>query len=85
MNTRVTPKREKIKLCELEPGNTFICPIFDEDRVLMVVNPNPDDGDITLDFEDGMIIGIDLNDGELWSFEPDISVYKVNGEFSGSY
>lgn len=84
MNTRVAPRREKTELCELKPGDTFICPEFDENVVLIVVNPDPDD-DITISFEDGKVIGISLEDGELWTFYCDTPVYKVSGEFSGSY
>ena len=85
MYTSVEPRREEIELCELKRGETFICPEFDDNIVLMVVNPKTDDEDITISLEKGKVIGIDLNEGELWSFYPDTLVYKVSGEFKGSY
>lgn len=85
MYTRLTPKREETKLCELKPGDTFMCPEFDADStILMVVSSSPVD-DITIYSEEGKIIGISLDEGELWTFEPDTLIYKVNGSFEGVY
>ena len=85
MYTSVEPRREEIILYTLNPGDTFICPEFDDGIVLMVVKPKSDDEDITISSKEDRVIGIDLNEGELWTFDPDTPVYKVSGEFSGSY
>lgn len=85
MYTSVEPKREEIELCELKTGDTFISPEFDDSIIFMVVKPKSDDEDITISFEEGKVIGVDLDEGELWTFYPDTLVYKVSGSFKGSY
>lgn len=85
MYTSVEPKREEIKLCELNPGDTFICPEFDDGVILMVIKSESNDEDINISFEEGKVIGVDLDEGDLWSFYPDTLVYKVSGRFEGSY
>lgn len=85
MYTIVEPKREEIKLCELNPGDIFICPEFDDGIILMVVNSISDDEDITISFKEGKVIGVNLDEGGLWAFYPDTLVYKVSGRFEGSY
>ena len=84
MNTRITPKREEVELGELKPGDAFVPSDYEEDGYVYIV-ANSRSADIYMDFEVGDIVVICLNDGEITTFSPTVSVYKVKGEFKGEY
>ena len=85
MNVNVTSRREEVELCKLKPGDVFMPSAYEIDGYFyMVVNTCSADG-ICLDFEEGDIVGVCLDDGEVVAWCPDTLVYVVKGEFKGEY
>lgn len=85
MRTNVTPKRETIELCTLNPGDVFIPSGYEDDGyIYMVVNTCSADG-VCLDFDEDSIVSICLNDGEVTTFNNKDLGFKVKGTFEGEY
>ena len=85
MKTYISRKTEEVELCTLKPGDVFIPSEYEnDDYIFMVANTCSADG-VCLDFDEGNIIGICLNDGEVIAFGGGAFGYVVEGEFKGEY